>query len=158
MDQNFVSVEITVMGTRTWILFSVLSFRTLYNTYYMMLPDQCGHIVMKVLATVTWLNEDKIHVCLSRDWNTLLPLPKTLPIFHFQFCKFLNQLVLQKLSIVGITTAAIWLLFFFLNKWIWKTNGANFFCTCIPKKELSRESNRKRINVLSWKNHVTMNK
>ena len=33
------------------------------HDYYMMLLDQCGHVVLKKVATVIWLDEDQVHVC-----------------------------------------------------------------------------------------------
>ena len=34
-----------------------------YSQYYMMRLELCEHIVAKVQATATWLDEDQIHVC-----------------------------------------------------------------------------------------------
>ena len=34
-----------------------------YMQYYMMPPKQYEHIVAKLKATVTWLDEDQNHVC-----------------------------------------------------------------------------------------------
>ena len=53
-----------VVVTSTWSSFSAISKQSDYMQYYIMLLEQCGHIVAKVQATVTWLNEDQIQVCL----------------------------------------------------------------------------------------------
>ena len=41
------------MGTRTWSFYFVISKYLDYTQYYMMLLEQCGHIVVKDLVTVT---------------------------------------------------------------------------------------------------------
>ena len=53
-----------VMGTSTWSL-NILNPKKLeYMQYYMMLEEQCDHLVAKAQATVTRTNEDQILVCL----------------------------------------------------------------------------------------------
>ena len=46
-------VEPLGMGTRTWSFYFVNSKYLDYRQYYMMLLEQCGHIVVKDLVTVT---------------------------------------------------------------------------------------------------------
>ena len=83
-------VEPLVMRTRTWSFFFVISKCLDYMQYYMTLQEQCGHIVLKDLATVERLDEDQIHVC-SVTWlyysfafkeNSFCPLFSTLSIFE----------------------------------------------------------------------------
>ena len=62
--KNLNLVEPLVMGTRTWSFYFVISEYLNYTQNYMMLLEQCGHIVVKDLLTVTRLDEDQIHVCL----------------------------------------------------------------------------------------------
>ena len=57
--------------------------------------EQCGHIVVRGLATVTWLDEDQIHVC----WVTLLPSRRNLSALRFHFCWYLNSMSLIVLVI-----------------------------------------------------------
>ena len=51
------------MGTRTWSFYFVISKYLDYTQHYMMLLEQCGHVVVKDLVTVRRLDEDQIHVC-----------------------------------------------------------------------------------------------
>ena len=54
LDQKFkFSGEPLVMETRTWSFYFVISKYLDYTQYYMMLLEQCGHIVVKDLVTVT---------------------------------------------------------------------------------------------------------
>ena len=53
MDRNFNLVEPLVKGTPTWSLFFVISKLLDHMQYYMMLLEQCGHIVANVQATFT---------------------------------------------------------------------------------------------------------
>ena len=46
-------VEPLVMGTSTWSFYVVISKYLDYTQYYMMMLEQCGHIVVKDLVTVT---------------------------------------------------------------------------------------------------------
>ena len=62
--KNLSLVEPLVMVTHTWSFYFVTSNYLDYMQYYMMLQEQCEHIVAKVQATGTWLDEDRIHVCL----------------------------------------------------------------------------------------------
>ena len=91
---NLNLVEPLVMGTRTWSFSSVVSKYLDYTQYYMMLLEQCGHIVAKFQATFTWLGEDQIMLTRSRDWTTLLSSRKTHSALHFQLCRLLKQYVL----------------------------------------------------------------
>ena len=71
--KNLNLVEPLVMGTRTWNYYFVISKYLDYTQYYLMPPEQCGHIVAKDVVTVTWLDEDQIHVCSVYwmfDWIT----------------------------------------------------------------------------------------
>ena len=75
------------MGTTTWSFHFVNSKYSYCKQYYMMLLEQCGHIVLKGLDTVTWLDEDQIHVC-SVTWRTtFMPLRKTFSALYFQLKK-----------------------------------------------------------------------
>ena len=67
MDQNFILVELLVMGIRIWSFQFVLSKYIEYMKYYMMPLEQFGHIAAKFQATGTWLGENQIHVC-SVTW------------------------------------------------------------------------------------------
>ena len=91
MDQNFKFGEPLVIVTRTWSSCFVTSKYLDYMQYYMMLLEQCGHIVVKVPATVTWLKEDQVHCFWSPNWITLLPLRRNASTFHFQLCRLLKQ-------------------------------------------------------------------
>ena len=62
MDQILELVEPLVMGTRNWNFYFLISKYLDYTQSYMILLEQCGHIVTKVQATATWLDEDQIHV------------------------------------------------------------------------------------------------
>ena len=66
-NKNLNLVEPLVMGTRTWSFYFVISTFLDYTQHYMMLLEQCGLIVVKGLSTLTWLDEDQIHVC-SVTW------------------------------------------------------------------------------------------
>ena len=61
--KNLKLVEPLVMCTCAWSSFFVTSNSLQYVKSYMMLHQQCGHILVKVQATVTF-DEDQIHVCL----------------------------------------------------------------------------------------------
>ena len=52
-----------VMGIYPWSYYFVISKFSDYMEYYVMVLEQCGHIVARVQATVTRLGEDQIHVC-----------------------------------------------------------------------------------------------
>ena len=52
MDQKFKFDGTIGYGTRTWSSYFVISKYLDYTQYYMMLLEQCGHIVVKDLATV----------------------------------------------------------------------------------------------------------
>ena len=62
-----------------------------YTQYYMMLLKQCGHIVVKDLATVIWLDEAKFLLAWSCDLTTLLPLRKILSTVHLHLRRLLKQ-------------------------------------------------------------------
>ena len=62
MDQKLNLVEALVMGTRAWSFYFFISKYLDYTQYYMMLLEQCGHIVVEDLVTVKRLDEDQIHV------------------------------------------------------------------------------------------------
>ena len=50
------------MGTRSWSFYFIISKYLDYMQYYIMLLEQCRHIVTEVQAAVKWLGEDQIHV------------------------------------------------------------------------------------------------
>ena len=86
-------LEPLVLGTRTWSVYFVISKFLDYTQNYMMLLEQCGHIVLKGLATGTGLDDDQIHVCLVRDCTSLLHLLKNFSKFLFQLCRLLKTYV-----------------------------------------------------------------
>ena len=53
MDQNFKFRGTIGYGARTWSFYFVISKYLDYTQYYMMLLEQCGHIAVKDLVTVT---------------------------------------------------------------------------------------------------------
>ena len=65
--KNLDLVEPLVMGTHTLYFFLVISKFLDSTQYYMMLLEQCRHILAKVQVTVKWLDQDQIHVC-SVKW------------------------------------------------------------------------------------------
>ena len=52
------------METLAWTLYFVTRKYLDYMQYYMMLLEQCEHIVAEDLAIVIWLGEDQILACL----------------------------------------------------------------------------------------------
>ena len=54
--RNLNLVEPLVIGTRNWSSYFVISKYSHYMQYYMLLLEQCRHIVAKGLATVTLLD------------------------------------------------------------------------------------------------------
>ena len=53
-----------VLGNRTWSLFFITPKYFNYKQYNMMLLEQCDRIVVKVLASNTWLYADRTYFCL----------------------------------------------------------------------------------------------
>ena len=100
--ETLISVEPVVMVTRTWILSFVISNYSDYMQYYLMLLEQCGHIVEKDLATVTCLDEDQICVFLV-TWLDYFFLPFALKTFCLPFlvCRFLRHYVLHIYKILS---------------------------------------------------------
>ena len=88
-------VEILVLVTCAWSSDFVFSKNLDYTQYYMMLLEQYEHLVAKVQATVTWLDENQFMFARSRYWTILLPWRKTLSTFPFQICRLLMQYVLH---------------------------------------------------------------
>ena len=66
-----------------------------YMQYYMMLLEQCGHIVVKSYLLLLDWTRTKFKFAWSRAWTTLLPLRKTLSNFHFQLCQLSKPYVLH---------------------------------------------------------------
>ena len=64
LTKNIKLVEPLVVVTLTWISYFVFSKYLDYMQYCTMLLEQCGRKVVKVQATVTWLDEKQILVCL----------------------------------------------------------------------------------------------
>ena len=64
MTKNLNLKESLVVGTRSRFLYFVTPNKLNYMQYCLMLLEKCGHNVAKDLATVTWLDENQIHVCL----------------------------------------------------------------------------------------------
>ena len=83
------------MVTRTWSFHFCISKYLDCMQYSMILLEQCSHIVMKALATVTRSAASNIVFAWSRDWTTLLPLLKTLSTFCFHLCHPLKLYVLH---------------------------------------------------------------
>ena len=67
MDQKFKFGGTIGYRNSNLEFFFVISKYLDYTQYYVMLLEQCGHIVVKDLVTVIWLDEDEIHVC-SVTW------------------------------------------------------------------------------------------
>ena len=95
--KNLGLVELLVMVTRTGSAYLVISKFSDYLQNYMMPLEQCGHKVVRSPATITWLDEDRFHVAVSRGtWlDYFLLLSKTLSAFCFRFCRLLKQNVSQ---------------------------------------------------------------
>ena len=66
-----------------------------YMQYYMMLLEQCGHIVVKSYLLLHDWTRTKFKFAWSRAWTTLLPLRKTLSNYHFQLCQLSKPYVLH---------------------------------------------------------------
>ena len=81
------------METLVWTLYFVTRKYLDYMQYYMMLLEQCEHIVAKDLAIICWART-KFLLAWSRDWTTLLPLRKTHSILHSQLCGLLSSMSL----------------------------------------------------------------
>ena len=62
--KNITLMEPLVMRTGSWHLHFVTPEYLNHMQNYMMLLKHCDHTVVKVLASVTWLLEDHIKVCL----------------------------------------------------------------------------------------------
>ena len=92
-------VELLVTGTRTWSFHFVVSKYLDYTHYYMILLEQYGHIVVKDLATVIWLDRTKFMFARWRDWITLLPLRKNLLPSIFNSVDFWNSMSLIVLDV-----------------------------------------------------------
>ena len=84
-----------VMGTRTLTSYFVISRYLDYIQNYITQLEQCGHIVVKGLATVTWLDGDQINVCLVTWLDYSFAYNKLLSSSHFHLCRFLQQYVLH---------------------------------------------------------------
>ena len=62
--KNFYLVEALVMVTPTWSSYFTISMYSDGMQNYLMVLEQWRHILAAVLATVTWLDEDQIYLCL----------------------------------------------------------------------------------------------
>ena len=80
--------------TGAWSLCFVTPMFLDYLPYYMMLPEQCAQILVKVLVTVKRLYKDLIIYAWSDDCTTPSTLCQTLSPVHLRFCWFLKQYVL----------------------------------------------------------------
>ena len=69
--KNLNLVEPLVIESRSWSFYFVTPKYLDHMQYYMMLLEQCGHLVAKVQATDTRLGEDQINFCLlaSLDYS-----------------------------------------------------------------------------------------
>ena len=93
MDQKFKFGGTIGYDDSFWSSYFVISKYSDYIQYYMMLQEQYRRIVVKGLATATWLDEDQSEL----SWDTWLgysfSLRKTLSADHFQLQRVLKQYV-----------------------------------------------------------------
>ena len=82
------------LGTSTWTLYFATPKYFDYMQYYMMLLEQCNHIVVKPQATVTCLAEDQIHAYLVTLLGRSFAFSEERKTaFHFQLRRFLKHYV-----------------------------------------------------------------